>query len=149
MSRDVLHPQPDQQGAGHDRKTDPQGGEVSVPLAEPSAENRGEDVNESDGRGEDQVPSAGEPEPGLREEKNVVEIQRDRQGIQPFEDKDAGLYPVGIHECDVLRVPWHSDRDGRLQPEISSIAVRQYHCTARLIGGWSLSRSAAQHQRIS
>ena len=126
----------DGQRGNHHPEADLERVEIAASLAETAPLPRGKHINEAVQRGKGEVVPAIEAELAPHEKIDVIGIKRHREGAQSFHGETNGF--------ELAAAPGH-----HVRLEISRIAARQYHFTASDIGGSSLSKSAAEHQRMS
>src|SRR6185437_3101690 len=92
---------------------------------------RGEDVDEARQRRDPEIAAIAKAEVIAQKKEQVVEIIRSRQRVQTREREITNLELAMRHR------------------KISAMAWRQYHFTASVMAGCSLSNSPAEHQRMS
>ena len=126
----------DGQRSDHHAEADLERVEIAAPLPKPAALPCGKDINQAIERRKREIIPAIEAELVPHEKIDVIGIKRHREGTQSFHGETKGFELAAARGHDALL-------------EISRMAARQYHFTASDIGGSSLSKSAAEHQRMS
>ena len=121
------------QPGGHQAKAEFQRVEIAETRGEFAGLPGGNSVNQADQRREQEILAVVEAELVAEEEIEVIEINHHREGVDALDGVTGGAEFLGRGH----------------RAEISSMALRQYHFTASVIGGVSLSKSAALHQRMS
>src|ERR1700722_5827406 len=122
------------QREGHEDIARFQRGKIAAALGKLPGLPGGQGVKKSQGRRQCEVALVAKAKLIAHQEVEVIEIKNRPKGIQSFERENS--------EFDFLA-------RGHRNPETSSMALRQYHFTASDIGGCSLSKSPAEHQRMS